>query len=150
MNIYALDSNILIEMKNNYPIEYFPTLWNNLEVLVTNGRLKSIDVVYNELTNGRDFSEEWAKSHKDIFLPLEEQVVAETKSIVNNYPIIKLDNEKDQADPFLIGFAKVNKYCLLTEERRKQNKINIPYVCSSLGVECLTLFELMKQESWRF
>jgi len=150
MKIYTLDSNIIINMKNDKPYEYFPSLWDGFEQLIAENRLVSLDVVYKELVYGNDYSEQWARSHKDIFKPLEEQTIIETKDIVNKFPIIKLDSERDQADPYLIAFSKVNGYCLLSDEKGKQNRTDIPNVCTALGVDCINLFGLMKEESWKF
>ena len=47
--VYSLDASSLIEAHHTYPRKYFPSLWDELEVLVRNDRLKMSELVFDEV-----------------------------------------------------------------------------------------------------
>ena len=47
--VYSLDASSLIEAYHSYPFDRFPSLWNELEVLARNDRLKMPDIVFDEV-----------------------------------------------------------------------------------------------------
>ena len=47
--VYSLDASSLIEAHHIYPRENFPSLWDELEVLVRNDRLKMSELVFDEV-----------------------------------------------------------------------------------------------------
>jgi len=61
MNIYIIDTSSLIEMKNKYPKEVFPTLWKNITELISKNRLISPMEVRKELKKGKDELSKWIK-----------------------------------------------------------------------------------------
>ena len=47
--VYSLDASSLIEAHHIYPRENFPSLWDELKVLVRNDRLKMSELVLDEV-----------------------------------------------------------------------------------------------------
>ena len=61
MNIYIIDTSSLIEMKERYPKNNFPTLWNKVEKLIQDERLITHIEVKKEIEKGDDELKEWIK-----------------------------------------------------------------------------------------
>lgn len=54
------------------------------------------------------------------------------------------------ADPFVIASAYFRKGCAVTEETYKPNAAKIPNICEHYEIDCISLEDLMKKESWVF
>ena len=70
MDIYCVDTSSFIEMKESYPNDIFPNLWENIEKLCKNGRLIDPDEVKKEIEKGDDDLKKWIKRKniKKIFI----------------------------------------------------------------------------------
>lgn len=64
--------------------------------------------------------------------------------------------QHDEADRYVIAFARLNGLTVVTHETPARTKKNpprthyIPDVCRSLGVPCIDLVQLMRAERWKF
>ncbi|MCH9665171.1 MAG: DUF4411 family protein [Gammaproteobacteria bacterium] len=75
------------------------------------------------------------------------------KAIVKDvYSMNKIDAFVNSTDAYLIAYAKLMQYTLVTMETRSrpESKIKIPVICDRIGVECINLFELLQQNNIRF
>jgi hypothetical protein len=147
--LYIFDTCSFITIELHYPIKNFPSIWKNIEILITNDKLISTEVVYKEILNGKDIIKEWAKDNSNIFKPISQELQIVTKEIINKYPLI-LDFRKNKsgADPFVIGLAKINNGIVVTEEKPSggPEKLKIPDLCKFLKIPCMSLIDVFKRE----
>lgn len=154
--IYIIDTDSLSRLKHFFP-RRFPTLWARLDVLVEEGRLKSVREVRLEL-DGLDSQEVgvWAKNHREIFLTPSDQDTLNVRRIfrVKHFQSLvgskHLRNGRPQADAFLIAAAMSRSGCVVTEERLKENAPKTPNVCERFGVDYTNLEGMMEREGWEF
>jgi len=149
--IYCIDTSALIAAwYERYKPNRFPKLWEQLDQLITDGRLVSSSLVLRECSKQR--SEElhaWLKPREAMFLVPDEGVQGQVDHIVNTYTgLVAAGKEKFQADPFVIALAKVNGHTVITEETGPTSLSKIPGVCNAMKVECVNLMQLIDEEDW--
>lgn len=66
---YVFDSNIFVNLQRRQPIDIFPSLWNKIGELMSDGTIISSQEVYDEIMIGGDELEKWAKARKEFFCP---------------------------------------------------------------------------------
>ncbi len=159
--IYIIDTCSIIDLFRLYPLDIFPRLWKNLDGLIREERLISHKFVLKELSKKYDSAYKWAKERRTMFKDITPQQIKIMKDITAKFPgIIDTDKEID-ADPWLIALAlekekqyklvpKVEVRVIITEERFRPNKVNIPFVCKQFGVECTNIIGLMRKEGWKW
>jgi hypothetical protein len=148
---YCVDTSALIAAwYERYKPNRFPKLWEQLDQLITEGRLVSSTLVLRECSKQR--SEElhaWLKPREAMFITPDETVQGQVDYIVNTYTgLVSAGKEKFQADPFVIAQAKVNSYTVITEETGIGSLAKIPGVCNAMKVECINLMQLIDEEDW--
>jgi hypothetical protein len=148
---YCVDTSALIAAwYERYKPNRFPKLWEQLDQLITEGRLVSSTLVLRECSKQR--SEElhaWLKPRQAMFITPDETVQGQVDHIVNTYTgLVSAGKEKFQADPFVIAQAKVNGYTVITEETGIGSLSKIPGVCAAMKVECINLMQLIDEEDW--
>ena len=152
-NIYIVDTSALITLKDTYPQDIFPSMWNNLTSLIREDRLKAPIQVYNEIKRKDDELTKFVANkniHNKLFV---NNTTNEYDSYVIN--ILKLwpnlidhnkpiDNPNDEcADPYVIALAVYYYYnptlttvqltpMVVTEEKiDRKRKLSIPTVCKN-------------------
>ncbi len=166
INYYIIDTSSLIKLNLYYPIDIFPTLWENVKNLIINGVLVSPKEVFKEISRRDDSLTKWSKKHSILFRELDDKQIKIVKEILNQYPsLANSDDENAAADPFLIALAvelnrnpqrtlfEINKRFtpkIVTEEKLKGNKITIPFVCKYYGINWIDLLEWFRVEGWNF
>ena len=156
--VYIIDTCSIIDLFRLYPPDVFSKLWKNLDKLVKEGRLISHRFVLDELSKKSDPAFKWARERRTMFKDVTHEQTKIIKNIATRFPEI-IDPDKDvDADPWLLALEKEKQQRLLhkteikviiTEERFKPNRINIPFVCRQLGIECTNLIGLMRKEGWK-
>ncbi|MEM1724235.1 MAG: DUF4411 family protein [Thermoplasmata archaeon] len=155
---FLLDANVLIEASRRYySFDFGTKFWDFLKAKAQEGLVGSIDKVLNELKEGKDPLKEWAeKEFKPFFYSTQsDQVFQEYQNIVklvqedDQYsPSAKEDFMKDDnADPWLIAYAKCYSSTIVTQEVYRPNaksKVPIPNVCVKLNVKWIDLFTMLK------
>ncbi len=133
--IYVFDTNSFRVLSNYYP-DIFPTVWENINLLVNNSNLISVREVYKELERGSEsFIIDWSKENKKIFFTPTQNEMVFVSQIFSVTHFQNLVTKKQRlkgtsvADPFIIAAAKVKKGCVVTEEVFKPNAAKIPNVC---------------------
>jgi hypothetical protein len=149
--VYCIDTSALIAAwYERYKPNRFPKLWEQLDQLITEGRLVSSTLVLRECSKQR--SEElhgWLKPREAMFITPDETVQGQVDHIVNTYTgLVSAGKEKFQADPFVIAQAKINSYTVITEETGIGSLAKIPGVCNAMKVECINLMQLIDEEDW--
>ena len=173
--VYLLDTNTFIQpAKQYYQFDTFPSFWKSLCFHAEEGRILSIDKVREEIEKSKDDVDEWAhREFRNWFVSSDEQCVADVYDQLmgwankekgyppHTYPKHAVDEfvKGTNADAWLIAYAKAKGYVLVTQElpkrsgRSKDNKkIKIPDACkeSGLHVECINLFQMLKELGERF
>jgi hypothetical protein len=160
-DIYCIDASSLMDLSRQYPRARFPSVWQEIDALVEEGRLIAPKEVLKEIMKGDDSLVDWVKKKSKMFKPLDSEQAKAVSAILAACPtLIDFLSEMPQADPFLIALAKVGnesqtktlfeiKHVVVTQEGK--NKFNkIPQVCARVGVECIRLLDLFEREGWEF
>lgn len=154
---YVFDTSPLSALFKNYYPDTFPTLWENFDNLVNDGRLTSTRENLREVMDGApDECIEWAKRNQKLFVT---PVAAEGAFVAEIYKVAHFQQNIEQqkllrggrnADPFVIARAAVNGLAVVTMELIKPHAVKIPNICQHFGVKCLSLGEFMREEGWKF
>ncbi|HEY4963563.1 MAG TPA: DUF4411 family protein [Candidatus Saccharimonadales bacterium] len=160
--IYIIDSSIFIELNriNENSIEIPKPVWDKLDELLTSGKIISHRYVYEEIVSASkdpDKVSAWLAPKKEYF-PLETpEQVAYMIEVVQKYPkLVKPENEKEDADPWLVALAIDNnksenekEFILVTQEN--QNKTtNLPAACKNFGIMTISLKQFLEEVSISF
>jgi len=156
---YLLDANVFIEAKNRYyGFDICPAFWEWIIAKNVAGRVFSIEAVGNELRAGTDQLAEWAAARgADFFLPPDMAIavaLGEVSNWVNSQPYYQYAKYTflQGADYYLVSQARSLSYCVVTHEEANDShkEVKIPEPCHALGVECISLFEMLRREGARF
>ena len=99
---YVFDSSALFDLKRDYPINIFPTLWEWFNDMCKEELVIAPREVLREIKNGNDELVDWAKEFDNLFLePTDEEVGILSQVMVCYTPkIIEKHSIKPWADPF--------------------------------------------------
>lgn len=161
--IYCFDSSIFISLNRIHNYVPIPDVWDELEKLFKAGRLISHEFVYDEFNPERknpDFLAKWIKDKKGYFFGITDKQVELTAKILEKFPsLIDSENEKDQADPWIVALAieKMEEITLFGQNTLvyviSQEKISspkrIPTVCKEFKVPHMNLDAFIKDNGWR-
>lgn len=152
--MYSIDASALIDgWRRYYPPDVMPTLWEKLDSLIVNGRMISIDEVKLELKRGGDELYDWVNARNNMFVSPTDGIQENVGRIVNRFQDFVPERVPDGiwADPYVIALAQSNNLTVVTGEKRVQSgRPRIPNICDALGVNCISLLDLIRQEKWRF
>ena len=142
--IYVIDANALIDAAKNYNMAKatFSPIWSALDKLIESGELITSSEIMDELRD--DDLIQWAKKHKELFVPLTKDIQERVVEILEKYPtLIKLKSTSNSnGDPFLIATALEYSGCVVSNERwgdEKTGDYHIPNVCKGFGVSYMDL-----------
>lgn len=156
-----MDSNTYIQAKNvYYHMEFCPAYWDWLDKLFQTGLVMSIDNVYLELVDSTDELCDWAKQHKNHFIPVADDATQEKFAEIANF-VVGLDNKSQEdianflskADPWIIAKAATTGATIVTHEARvpdNSKKVKIPNICLEFDVEYINTFQLLKKLEAKF
>lgn len=156
MNGFCLDTSAVLDLHfRRYPRRIFSTLWDNLDALVAEGRLKLAEDVMNELAPVEDDAHKWAKSlPAQALIPLSEGIQRRTSEILAHHPNLVRPNKpkaRSQADPFVIASAIEHDLVVVTAEQRSGDPKypRIPDCCTMMGVACANVVGMFDTLGWR-
>ena len=155
--VYSFDTSSLIKASAVlYPMENFPSLWDKIEELIRNGRLKMSEPVFDEAMRGAVLKN-WCseKGLKPFLLSrVNDSVENAFQTIRSEYPeLINVKRGTSLADPWVIALAmQYPNGVVVTEEQRTGNILHprIPDVCGDLGIEWINIAGLVRRENWVF
>lgn len=157
---YCIDSSSLIEIKQRFPSDTFPSVWSRLSQLATSGRLFAPDEVLREIEKDLQLGP-WAKSHRGMFRKPDAAQVTLTQQILGTFPkLVDASKQAAEADPFVIALAieenrkqasllNAGSKCLVVAEERRGSQ-NIRVACARYGVQCVDHMGLFRNEGWQF
>lgn len=152
--LYSFDTSVWINGRRDlFPPDLFPTLWDKLEGTIMAGAIRSIDVVKDELGKKDDATTAWAAGQPDLFVTLEEDVQFATADVLAQHPkMMGRGGSRNAADPFVVGLALARHGVVVTQETRSRSleKPRIPDVCLDLGVRCIPLVDVIRDQGWTF
>jgi hypothetical protein len=159
MSIYSMDTCCLIyAMRQAYPINNFPAFWKNLHLAITNGTIHIIESVKDEISHFDNEVLTWVETlEEDIFTKVNNPIISHVATIVEKCPkLINAAENKDEADPYVIALAMLNKGTVVTQEnmsntvKPNQKKIKIPNACKELNIKCISLTDMIIELNWVF
>ena len=148
MKKYCLDTNIFIEPWNKfYSIKFTKGYWEILADLAQKGVLFSTDEVKREIEKNDDNLLKWIKDKK-FFKSPNEDVQMRMREILKKYPnLTEHLKERSIADPWVIAHAQFENAVVVTLEQkaRESGQVKIPDVCVGEGIECIGIYDLIRQ-----
>jgi len=149
---YCIDTSALIDLKKEYPQDIFPSVWKDLENLISNGLLIAPRQVLEELKKIEDELLKWVRKRKGMFRELNINQIKDVKDILNRFPkLVDADKPGPHADPFVIALALTESCTVITSEHSgTPDKPKIPDVCAHYGVKCLSLLEFFREQGWEY
>lgn len=156
---YLLDANTFIEAKNTYyGMDFCAGFWDWLELANADGRVFSIERVRSELTAGTDALSTWASGKGASFFLAPDDATLPAMAVVSSwasgrgYQPGAVNTFLQAADYYLVAQALAHGHVVVTREipSGSLKKIKIPDACISLGVKCMTPFEMLRVEQARF
>ncbi len=154
--IYLLDADTLIRADSTYyPLNRFSVFWEWLRHNGTTGFVKIPIEQFEEIVAGKGELVDWLKNEetKEALLFDEEADPALVSEVTEKGFAPDLDEaeqEKVGRDPFLIsyGYADIVNRLIVTFEvsapSKKRANRKIPDICKELGINCGTLFDVIK------
>ena len=148
--VYIFDASVFINLHliDTRTFELPQEIWDKLDELMLEGRIISHRYVYDEVVTTSDNPDKvskWLQPRKSHFyLPTARQVEV-MANVVNAFPkLIDPNNEKDQADPYLVAMGvELNEthndveHVVVTLEKQSKT-IGLAAACRSQKVECIT------------
>lgn len=157
---YLLDSNTLIQAKNEYyAFDLCPGFWDWIDREHSAGNVFSIERVRDELEDGNDDLAAWAKDRAAGFFLPDDQASLTAMRTVSTW-VQDGDFREDAkrvflggADPFLIAHALAHGHTVVTHEvhiEGERKKVKIPTVCRGLNVPCERTFQVLRNHQAAF
>jgi len=166
---YLIDANAFITpYKAYYAFDLVPKFWDFLSEQIKHGNILLIDKVYEEIAVNKDKKtpsddlQKWIetlKTHKKSIKTTE--IVSAYQEIVNHINDSGKYSDSamrewfglNHADPWLVATAKAENHKIITFETKKGTSqkgqgwsvVRIPNVCEDLGIECLNLFNVLRE-----
>lgn len=160
-NNYIMDSSSLIELNRHNPIDIFPSVWKNMESLISEGLLVAPVEVLHEITEKDDQLSKWAKTQPAFFRDPTKKQIEHLKGILKSFPSMVREDREYDADPWVIALAiemttdsqqtlfQIKKI-VVTEEKLRGEKIRIPFVCQKYSIDSINIIEMFRMEGWKF
>lgn len=165
--LYALDTCVPIWLdrlnkesdgKCRYTPDEIKAVWQGLEQLARIGRLKIIGKVKDELEGKHKAARERLCAHRGHRAPnMSRSVRLLYKDITGQFPgWVRHDWIVDPADPWLVAYAELFGYTIVTEEKHakdharkwKRRRIYIPDVCDERQIPFISLRTMAVEEKW--
>ena len=156
MTDYCLDSNAFIEGKKGpYGFDIAPRFWELIDELTDSGQISCSAQVYDELLEGQDDLEGWARDRRSqgLFVEPDAEVQEAYRDVVAHVVQRYPDNQArrrflDRADPWVIAHAIAEGGAVVTLEMRDpeiSQQVKIPNVCDQLNVRSINTYQMLRE-----
>ena len=164
---FLIDTSALITpYRQYYAFDLVPSFWEKLKGCFELGKIAILDKVWSELEKGgsEDDLSSWLNSNKSLVTICTYKTEAVIKNYADVLQYIQTSNlyfesaiaawaTEEIADPWLIAVARASGYIIVTVEKgsngispkQKNKDPKIPDVAKALGVDTITLFEMMRR-----
>ena len=159
--VYVLDANVFMAAwHDHYPPDLYPGFWECLETYCNEGRLLSIDRVFEEITSPEGLVGWARRMQDDMFAPSGLQDVINVFSQLQTWvqgndqflPAAKHEFA-GVADGWLAAYAKVHGAVVVTNEAFNatiRRRVPLPNVCRHFDIECVTTLDMLRGLGVRF
>ena len=158
MRIFCLDTSAFIEpWIRRYPIDVFPTYWQQLELWISEQRIISPQEVCEDIKKKEDDLYKWVKRQDGLFKMPEAEVQKALQNVLNIYQAVHrqrrhvdpnaIPKEMQGSDPWVIAQAKASSAVVVSGESRGANEpcLKIPNICARVQVECINVLSLIRE-----
>jgi hypothetical protein len=152
MMAYSLDSSGVLDLFRIYPPDVFPTIWTQMESAARDGIVFAIDEVYRELEKKDDAAFQWLKARRAMIVALDTEIQQRVAAILTAHPrLVDTRKNRSSGDPFVISLAQARGLKVVSGERASGviAKPNIPDVCAALGIDCINVLSMFRNEGWK-
>ncbi len=160
---YLLDANAFIEAHRKfYAFDLCPGYWEALSAHSLLGSVGSIDRIRAEMGKSKDVLWKWvaaelpdgffASTDDPAVFPHYGQAIAWIQGQARFLPQARAE-AADKADTWLAAYAKAKGLVLVTFEKSDpgaKRKVPLPDLCDALGVEHISLFDMLRELAVRF
>lgn len=150
---YCIDTSAFVEAgTRRWPIDVFPTVWDELDRVAARGQFVAPEEVFYELRAKADPLYAWARDRRYIFVPLDGAQMVATFQVLSDFPRLvgKLKGTYD-ADAFVVALARVRNLTVVTEEDvGTPGRPRIPIACQHFGVRCVDTLAWIRELGLRF
>ncbi|MEE8584346.1 MAG: DUF4411 family protein [Acidobacteriota bacterium] len=156
---YLLDANVFIQAKNlDYQLDVCPAFWDWLLAENDAGRVFSIEKVSDEIKVADDDLAQWAAARGKTFFLAPDTAMLSALTFVSNwvsgqeYEAAAVNTFLQGADYYLVAHALAHSNTVVTHELAAESisTVKIPHLCIGLGIQCMTLFEMLSRERTHF
>jgi len=156
---YLLDANVFIQAKNlHYGLDFCPAFWDWLIANNAAQLVFSIEKVGDEIDAVADELATWAEQRgPGFFLRPDPALLPALGSVSTwatgqSYEPAAVSTFLQVADYYLVAHALAHGHAVVTHEiaSTSTKKIKIPNACISLGIKCVTPFEMLRHERAKF
>lgn len=153
--IYCFDSSAFIDTwRRYYPQKHFPTLWEGISSLISEGRIVVPKEAEKEIIAGNDELKAWFKQNLMCVKPYTQEQIVVVSEIVNKYPRVSQYNKVKpiHADPFVVALAKIDGATVVTWEGPNGSTDNphIPDLCKEYQIPVVSMLGVFENEEWYF
>lgn len=152
-NIYSIDSSSLIHgWRRVYRPRNFSVVWERMDVLMDEGRLRCSVEVLHELQKKDDELHGWCNERKEKFCAeIDDACQTEVARLMAAHErLVDTVKGRSGADPFVIGLARTIKPTMVVVTEENPGKVRIPDVCDAEGIRWIRLADLIEEEDWEF
>lgn len=159
---YVLDTNVFIEAhRRYYSLDLCRGFWDCLTHYCMEPRLLSIDKVLGEIDDEGDDLDRWVRgSPSALFLSTADtevvtqfsQMMAWVQADPNFFDSAKA-KFADDADGWVMAYAKVNEFIVVTHElfsEGAKNRVPMPNVCRQFDVPYINTFDMLRALEVKF
>lgn len=161
MERYLLDTNVFIQSFNTLPIDIFPSYWAKLAETITSGTGIIHESVFNELKKHKDPLLDWMKSLEGLKVLKSSDKTLQCYLAVcswagkdGRYSAQALREFKRQglADAWLCAEAVASGLVIATHETKSNspNRVKIPDACAGVGAKCVSYYDFMRSQGFKF
>lgn len=150
---YCIDTSALIDLwRKHYPPDVFPSLWKDIEKLVSQGSLIASQEVFNEVKKRDDELLRWANTNKKMFVDLDAGQLQQVGIVLKDFPqLVDTKKTTPDADPFVIALARSRGWAIITSETPNPGgRPHIPDVCKRYNVRWISLMEFFREKGWKY
>lgn len=156
---YLLDANVFIQAKNlHYGLDFCPAFWDWLIVKNDARQVFSIEKVGDEIEAGGDELAAWAAALGPRFFINPDAAILPALGSISawaasgHYEPAAVSTFLQVADYYLVAHALAHNFTIVSHEIASSStkRIKIPNACISLGIKCMTPFEMLRNERARF
>lgn len=161
---YLLDANVFVQASRGYySFDMALPFWEALVSFAEDGKILSIDKVFQEIKMGNDEMKEWAINDFIGYFDTTEisTVVQRYADLVNwansqtqfNQTAKDTFMDDENADAWVLAYALANDCIIVTMETAKLNAVGtipIPNVCKAFGIEYCDTFDMLKMLGFSF